>query len=151
VFADRVRVLDWHPSGRWIVVPDFSGAVHWMDAQTGETRLLGRHKAAAIVAAFSPDGKYVFSGGWDRDLICWDVKAMRRAFTVGLESYHVQFRTDGNQCATLVWQDMRLQCTPERPTLCREFAETWRANNYAACQMAAGWRDAEENGLWCGT
>ncbi|MEO8426923.1 MAG: serine/threonine-protein kinase [Verrucomicrobiota bacterium] len=141
VFANRVRVLDWHPSGRWIVVPDFGGTIHWMDVQTGDTRVLGRHKSAAVIAVFSPDGKYLLSGGWDRELICWDVKAMRRAFAVGLESYHVQFRTDGSQCAVLVWPNMRLQLHDfERPGLCREFAEDLGgANNYAAFSADGRW------------
>jgi len=141
MFAQRVRHLDWHPSGRWIVVPDFAGVVHWMDAQTGETRVLGRHKAAAIMAVFSPDGKYVFSGGWDRDLICWDVKSMRRAFAVGVESYHVQFAADGRRCVILVWPDMRVQVYAfERPALGREFAEDLGGGrNYAAFSSDGRW------------
>ena len=141
VFANQVRDFDWHPSGCWIAVPDFSGAVHWMDAQTGETRVLGRHKAAAVVAVLSPDGKYVFTGGWDRDLICWDVKGMRRAFAVGLESYQVQFRADGSQCATLVWPEMRLQLHAfEPPALYREFAEDLGGgSNYAEFSPDGRW------------
>jgi WD40 repeat protein len=96
-----------------------------MDAQTGDTRLLGRHKSNAMVAEFNPDGRYLFSGGWDLELICWDLKAMRRAFTVGLDSYHVQFRADGRQCAVVHGQPgMRVQLHAfERPALHREFAE----------------------------
>ena len=153
LFADRVRELDWHPSGRGIAVPDFSGAVHWMDAQTGETRVLGSHKAAAVRTFFSPDGKYLFSSGWDRQLICWDVKAMRRAFAVGLESYVVQFRADGNQCAIFVRPDMRLQLHAfERPTLCREFAEDLGGSrNYAAFSPDGRWlaaRGGERLVVW---
>lgn len=141
LFADRVRELAWHPSGRGLAVPDFSGAVHWMDAQTGETRALGSHKTAAVRTFFSPEGNYLFSSGWDRQVICWDVKAMRRAFTVGLESYAVQFRTDGKQCALFVRPDMRLQMHAfERPTLCREFAEDLGgARNYAAFSPDGRW------------
>src|SRR5207253_839362 len=42
MLTNRTRYLDWHPSGRWLVVPDFIGAIHLMDAQTGETSVLGR-------------------------------------------------------------------------------------------------------------
>ena len=63
-----------------------------MDVRTGETSVLGRHKAAAVMTVFSPDGRYLFGGGWDRELICWDVKTMRRAFTIDLDSYVMQFR-----------------------------------------------------------
>jgi WD40 repeat protein/predicted Ser/Thr protein kinase len=141
VSANRSRDLDWHPSGHGIAVPDFSGAVHWMDARTGETRKLGQHKAAAVFTGFSPDGKYLFSGGWDRDLICWDVKAMRRAFAAHLESYQMQFHPDGRQCAILVWPEMRLQFhTFERPALSREFAEDLGGGrNYATFSPDGRW------------
>lgn len=123
-FASRVRELDWHPSARALAVPDFSGAVHWMDARTGDARVLGWHKAPAVRTFFAPSGDYLFSSGWDRQLICWDLSAMRRAFAVGLQSYVMQFRSDGTQCAMLVRPEMRLQLyTFERPNLCREFAE----------------------------
>jgi WD40 repeat protein len=98
-----------------------------MDPETGETRLLGQHRALAAHAVFSPDGKYLFSGGWDRELICWDAKTLRRAFTVGLDSYKIQFRADSRQCAIVHWGNaqtiVHLQLhTLESPTLCREFA-----------------------------
>jgi len=141
VSPNRSREIDWHPSGGGIAVPDFSGAVHWMDARTGETRLLGHHKAAAVFTVFTPDGKYLFSGGWDRDLICWDVKAMRRAFAVGVESYHMQFHADGRRCAILVWPEARLQFSSfERPVLSREFAEELGGGrNYAAFSPDGRW------------
>jgi eukaryotic-like serine/threonine-protein kinase len=123
-FAERVRELAWHPGGRWIAVPDFSGTVHSMDAQTGETRALDRHQAAAVRTFFSPEGDYLFSSGWDRHLICWDVTARRRAFALGMESYVLQFRGDGRQCAIKISPDVRLEFHAfERPVLRREFGE----------------------------
>ena len=141
VFADRVRELEWHPRGRWIAVPEASGAVHLMDAQTGETRTLGRHKAAAVFTIFTPDGKYLFSSGHDRDLICWDVEARRRAFKVGVESYDVQFDADGRRCSILVWPEMRLRFYSfERPLLGREFGEELGGGrNYAAFSPDGRW------------
>ncbi|HKX60675.1 MAG TPA: serine/threonine-protein kinase [Verrucomicrobiae bacterium] len=140
-FAALVRETDWHPGGRWIAVPDFSGAVHWMDARTGETRLLGRHKAPAVRTVFTPDGEYLFSGGWDRDLICWDVRAMRRAFTVGLDSYNLQFRADGRQCAIAWWPQTRVQLYAfERSVLYREFAgDLGGRRNHAAFSPDGRW------------
>jgi WD40 repeat protein len=112
-----------------------------MDAQTGETRLLGKHKAAAVFTVFSPGGEYLFSGGWDRDLICWDVKAMRRAFTVGLDSYHLQFRADGRQCAIAWWPPARVQLHAfERPVLYREFdGDLGGGRNHAAFSPDGRW------------
>ena len=123
-FSARMRECNWHPGGGWLAVPDYNGAVHWMDAETGETRVLGQHKAIAVHAVFSPDGQYLFSGGWDRELICWDARTLLRAFTVGLDSYKIQFRADGHQCAILRSPEVRLQLhTFESPALCGQFAE----------------------------
>src|SRR6185295_9303309 len=97
--TNGVTELNWHPNGRWLGVPDHGGAVQLMDTQTGETRTLGRHKANATMAEFSPDGRYLFSGGWDRELNCWDARAMRRAFTIALDSSSVQLSSNGRQCA----------------------------------------------------
>ena len=122
VFANRISSIDWHPGGRWIAATEASGAVHWIDAQTGETRVLGQHKAEAATTAFSPDGKYLITGGWERELICWDVSGMRRAFTIGLESFQLRFRADGRQCAVLTSSGVQLHAF-ERPAGHREFAE----------------------------
>src|SRR5207245_1659680 len=76
--------FNWHPSGRWIAVTDHNGNVHRMDARTGEKRLLGRHKAQATRVEFTLDGAYLISGGWDRELICWDAQTLQRSFTAFL-------------------------------------------------------------------
>ena len=124
LFTNNATAFDWHPTGRWIAVSDRSGTIHLMEAQTGETRALGQHKANAVVTVFSPDGGYLFTGGWERELICWDVKAMRRAFTIGLDSLHLQFRADGRRCVIPRWQEARVQLHAfERPALHREFVE----------------------------
>lgn len=56
--AHAVTDFNWHPRGRWLGIPDHGGAVQLMDVQTGEMRPLGRHKSNAVVAEFSPDGRY---------------------------------------------------------------------------------------------
>jgi len=121
-FTARISSVEWHPSGRWIATSDTGGSIHWMDARTGETRLLGQHKAEAVTTAVSPDGRYLISGGWERELICWDVSGMRRAFTIGLDSYQARFRSDGQECALLTRSGVQLHAF-ERPTGHREFAE----------------------------
>jgi WD40 repeat protein len=116
--------MDWHPSGRWLATADLSGAVQLIDSQSGETRLLGRHKAEAARVAFHPDGRYLISGGWERELICWDVKAMQRAFTVPLGSYDLRFRADGRECAIAIETPRRvLVHALESPAAHREFTE----------------------------
>ena len=99
VFNKLVASFNWHPSGRWLAVADYSGTVHWMDALTGESQPLGHHKAEATRVEFSPDGDYLISGGWDRELICWDARTLRRAFTAGLDGYVGRFRSDGQMYA----------------------------------------------------
>jgi WD40 repeat protein len=123
-FTNAALDLNWDPNGRWISIPDYSGTISLMDAQTGDTRILGRHKAEATVAEFSPDGGYLFSGGWDRELICWDLKSMQRALTIDLDSYHIQFSGDGGRCAVLRWPEIRLRLYWfDLPMLHREFSE----------------------------
>jgi WD40 repeat protein len=74
-------------------------------------------------------------------LICWDVEARRRAFRVGVESYHVQFDADGRRCAILLWPEMRLQFHSfERAVLGREFGEDLGGGrNYAAFSPDGRW------------
>lgn len=123
-FTNMVHAFKWHPSGRWIAVVDSKGGVFSVDATTGGRETLGRHKSDATVVEFSPDGRYLFSGGWDHELICWDTMAMRRAFTVSLDAHHLQFRSDGEQCSIARLQNQaRLQLHAfERPALHRDFA-----------------------------
>jgi WD40 repeat protein len=115
--------MAWRPDGRALVLPDHGGAVHWVDAQTGEIELLGRHKLHAVRAVFSPDGAYLFTGGFERDLICWDVRTKRRIFTASLNSDRIQFSADGRRCAVLIgFTSVQLHAF-EQPAAHREFAE----------------------------
>jgi len=121
-FTDYVRKHAWHPDGRWLATADTVGTIHRMEADTGETRVVGRHKAEAVTTVFSPDGDYLITGGWERELICWDARTMRRAFTIGLESYQVEMRADGRACALRTGQGVQLHAF-ERPAAHREFGE----------------------------
>jgi WD40 repeat protein len=124
MFSNYMNTFEWDPHGHWLAVPDHSGAVRLMDAHTGETRLLGRHKAQAATVAFSPDGHYLVSGGWERELIFWNVGKMERAFTVALDKYILQFRDDGRECALMARPEMRVVLHAfELPAGCREFEE----------------------------
>ncbi len=121
-FKDAVSAVAWHPDGGALVVPDHGGAVHWVDARTGDTEVLGRHKFQAVRAVFSPDGAFLFTGGWERDLICWDTRTRRRAFTASLNSDNIQFSADGRRCAVVSQTTVQLHAF-ERPTAHRELAE----------------------------
>jgi WD40 repeat protein len=99
--SDLIASLQWSANGRWVSIADHSGAVQLMDSRTGELHLLGRHKAQAVLTAFTPDSQYLLSGGWDRELICWDLRRMERSFQINLESSHAQLSLDGRKCAIM--------------------------------------------------
>jgi hypothetical protein len=66
---------EWHPDGNWLAVVDRGNSVHWMDAATGEMGFMGRHKSRCRSSLFSPDGDWLFTGGWEREIICWNAQA----------------------------------------------------------------------------
>lgn len=86
--------IGWHSGGRWLSVPESSGAVYLVDTESGQSRVLGQHKAEAATTLFSPDGGYLFTGGWDRELICWDLRTMQRSFTIALDSFKMQLAAE---------------------------------------------------------
>ena len=111
--------MAWHPQGRWMAFAVRTGEVHLHDRKTGETHVLGRHKSEARTAVFSPDGGYLFTGGEEQEIICWDLRSLQRAFTIGLQSQWLQFRADGKQCAVLTKSGLLLHGF-ERSLPCRE-------------------------------
>jgi len=121
-FDAFVGRYNWHPSGHWLAVPDYSSSLSRFDAETGEKRLLGRHKAQATETRFSPDGNYLMSGGWDRELVCWDARTLQRPLSIWLNGYIGWFRADGQAFA--LQTDTAVQFHSfERDSGHREFAE----------------------------
>jgi WD40 repeat protein len=119
VITGWIDGMAWHPQGRWIAFATRAGEVHLHDRKTGETHVLGRHKSEARTAVFSPDGGYLFTGGEEQEIICWDLRSTQRAFTAGLQSQSLQFRTDGEQCAVPTRSGVLLHRF-ERAVPCRE-------------------------------
>src|SRR6185503_17922508 len=76
----------------------------------------------ASYSVFSPDGNYLLTGGWERELICWDMRTMERAMTIAADSYVAQFRADGQACGLFSLGGMKLHSF-EYPTGNRRFAE----------------------------
>jgi WD40 repeat protein len=122
VFPDRVVSVSWDPRGRNIALSDFGGNIHLMDARTGQRVALGRHHAEAVSTTFNTDGRYLITGAWGRELLCWDVLRQERALTLGVESYVAQFRADGLACA--IWTSSGVQFHSfQRPALHVELGE----------------------------
>lgn len=111
--------LAWHPQSRWVALAARTGEVHLHDRKAGETQVLGRHKSEARTAVFSPDGGFLFTGGEEQEIICWDLRSLQRAFTIGLQSHRLQFRADGEQCAVTTKSGVLLH-EFERSLPCRE-------------------------------
>jgi WD40 repeat protein len=151
ILTDDVTSVAWHPDGRGLIVPDHGGAVHWMDSQSGAIETLGRHKYQAVRAAFTPDGAYVFTAGWGRDLICWDARARRRALTASLNTDQIQVRADGRECSVLTQTGVQLYAF-EQPMAHREFVEDLGVRLQHANMSADGrWLAASGDkraGLW---
>jgi WD40 repeat protein/predicted Ser/Thr protein kinase len=120
-FSNQVACLEWHPAGRLIAAGEFNGAVNVIESITGQANVLGYHKLNAVLMAFTPDGDYLFSGGWEREFICWDVSARRPVFTAALESFDLHFRADGGECAIKTETGGQLQLHAfEKPSGYRE-------------------------------
>ena len=150
-FKEDVTTMAWHPDGRALVVPDHGGAVYWVDTQTGEIELLGRHKSQVRDADFSPDGAYLFTGGFAREFICWDARAKRRSFTGSLNTHRLQFSRDGQRCASLVRTSVVMYAFEQRAAH-REFAEDLGVQLQSASISTDGrWlaaSDAKRSAVW---
>jgi len=93
--------IAWEAQDRWVAFAARNGEVHLHDRRTGTTSLLGRHKSEANTAVFSPDGDFLFTGGAEQEILCWDMRTQQRAFTIGLRGMQMQFRRDSDRCAVV--------------------------------------------------
>ncbi|MFO1498681.1 MAG: serine/threonine-protein kinase [Verrucomicrobiota bacterium] len=150
IIGPRFNSISWDSQGRWIAMTA-NNEVHLHHWQSGEDRFLGRHKREARSAIFSPDGTYLFTGGDEQEILCWDLHTMERAFTIGLQSAQVQFRADGLGCAVTTSRDVLLHSF-ERPLPHREMVGDLGGGVSQAVisangrWLAAGGRD--RLGLW---
>jgi WD40 repeat protein len=97
--------IAWHPDGRWISVTggdadEWTRGVRLIPADSGAMILLGRHKIKTATVAFSPDGNYLMSSGWEREMFCWDLQNQQRVFTFANAGYAFDWSLDGLHCAT---------------------------------------------------
>jgi WD40 repeat protein/tRNA A-37 threonylcarbamoyl transferase component Bud32 len=103
-----VDAVAWHPHSRWVAFATATGEVRLLDPASGETTVLGRHKHRVRTAAFSPDGAFLFTGGDEQEIICWDLRSRQQAFSISLQSAKVQLSGDGGRCAIQTKSGVRL-------------------------------------------
>jgi WD40 repeat protein len=151
MLREPASALEWHPRGHWLACGDDSGSIRLINPDAGVAQILGRHKMEAVLTTFSPDGRYLISGGWERECICWDLKRMERAFTLPLGSFRAQFSSDGHQCAIITDEKIQFY-TFESPVACHEFEEDLGSRLKEAAFSADGrWLAAaasERIGVW---
>jgi WD40 repeat protein len=86
-----VDALAWHPQDKYVALASRQGEVYLHNRQSGETSVLGRHKNEARTAAFSPDGGFLFTGGEEQEIICWNLAMRQRAFSFAARGAQIQF------------------------------------------------------------
>ena len=101
VLSGWIDGIAWHPRDRSIAFAARNGEVHLHDRTTDTTSVLGRHKNEARTAVFSSDGDFLFTGGEEQEIICWDLRTRQRAFNIGLRGMQMQFQADGPRCAVV--------------------------------------------------
>jgi WD40 repeat protein len=150
VFRENITALAWHPGGSWLAVPDHGTAVRWMDARTGESGIMGRHKGNAVRAEFSRDGAWLFTAGWENEFICWDARTRRRLFDISLDSATMQLNADGSRCAVVTPASVQFYSLVQ-PDAHREMAEDLGQLRHAAISPDGRWLAAsgdKQLGLW---
>ncbi|MBL9136330.1 MAG: protein kinase [Verrucomicrobiales bacterium] len=118
VTGPRFNAISWDPRDRWIALTA-DDEIHLHEIASGTTRLLGRHKGEARSAVFTPEGDYLFTGGDEQEIVCWDLRTLERAFGIGRQSSRIQFSANGQRCAVSTSEGLQLH-TFERPTPLRE-------------------------------
>jgi len=119
--------IAWHPHGEWVSiigaqVSEWNRGVRLIAPESGAVTLLGRHKIKTSGVSFSPDGNYLMSCGWERELICWDLRTHQRAFTCADAGYSLTWRLDGIQCAMFPRAKNSLRLYAFEPPACLELS-----------------------------
>lgn len=140
-----------HPRDSQIAFAMRTGEVVLGDAIGSAHTVLGRHKSEARSVAFTADGRFLFTGGEEREIICWNLRTGRRAFSFAAGAMRVQLAADGERCA-IVADTRVLLYHLERATLHREFSEHLGGNlRHAAFSPDGRWLAVggqEQLGLW---
>ncbi|MAG94664.1 MAG: hypothetical protein CMJ48_13095, partial [Planctomycetaceae bacterium] len=94
------RNAAYSPDGRWVAVgcwedvaADIPSRVGIWDGKTDHPmRWLGAHEGGVVTGiSFSPDGRYLWSGGVDRTLRLWDIESGQQLAAVEADTQCTQF------------------------------------------------------------
>jgi WD40 repeat protein len=104
---NAIEQIAWHPHGKSLSTAgfdtvDWNREVHLLSLENGTTGFLGRHKVKTVMVGFSPDGGYLMSGGWDKQLFCWDLRSHQRVFTFAGSGNLQWWRADTSQFAMIL-------------------------------------------------
>jgi WD40 repeat protein len=117
---ESIEWLSWHPQGRWVSgaslnASPWARAVRLIETETGTITVLGEHKIKTAVSQFTADGQYLMSGGWDREIICWNLQTRQREFTCAGLGYWNFWSEDGRRCAIVQPENVVQLFAFERP------------------------------------
>ncbi|MFT3712591.1 MAG: protein kinase [Archangium sp.] len=98
----EVVVVEFDPSGRWLLSADHLGEVRLWAWPQGTSVVLGQHRSEVYSLAFSPDGRFAASGSLDRRVLLYDVAGARvsREWELDTVVLGVAFAGDGALLAT---------------------------------------------------
>jgi WD40 repeat protein len=89
--------------------------VHLISSDTGVVTTLGEHKIKTALSDFIAGGEYLVTGGWDREIIFWDLSTRQRAFTYASTAYKSFWSADGRKCVVALGDRSLQFCTFEQP------------------------------------
>jgi WD40 repeat protein len=124
---EPVYSIAWHPRGSCVGIAGGDRVNEWnrgvwlVGAGGNAMTLLGQHRLKTTDINFSPDGDFLMSCGWERDLFCWDLRTGQQALSTVNAGYKMYWGSDGVHCAT-VSQGQHLQVYAFTRPACIELA-----------------------------
>jgi len=108
-WAALVNEAKLSPDGKFIAIGRTGNNARLIDFQTGKVhKTLRGHKSMVISLCFSPDSRYLATGGIDGKAIVWDVESGNPVQTITfrdekLALFSVDISSDGKMLATADW------------------------------------------------
>lgn len=102
---ERLRSIDFSEKRNEILIGASDNAMYLLDADTFQVKKqeFEAHENSVFVAKYSPDQKYIFSGGRDAQLRVWDIETLREVSTQAAHWFTINdlvFHPNGKWFAT---------------------------------------------------